>query len=86
MGYGRLPLFPPMGGGNDECVRVPLFQRDPCRCRMDPCGCKTVRMENPCCPGDGADVMLSVDECGNLMVCVRRDPPCRCGPNRPRRC
>jgi len=75
------------------CVRVPLFQREPC-CGPGGC-CQKVVLENPCRPGECAEVLLGVDECGNLTVCVHRDnrwdnccPPvwdgCR-PPKRPRK-
>ncbi len=85
MGYPQRPLFPPMGDccAPDNCVRVPLFSRDVCR-PPNACPCaQTVRLENPCCPGECAEVALSVDGCGNLVMCVHREPCCP--PPRPRR-
>lgn len=85
MGYMQRPLFPPMGDccAPDNCVRVPLFSREACR-PPNPCGCtQSVRLENPCCPGECAEVALSVDNCGNLVMCVHREPCCQ---PRPRRC
>ena len=40
-----------------------------------------VVIDNPCCPGERAEVVLGVDDCGNLVICVHRlcrdRPPCR---------
>lgn len=47
-----------------------------------------VTVENPCRPGERAEVLLAVDGCGNLTVCVRREAE-RCrreNPCRPRPC
>ena len=66
-------------GGRDcfdrNSWRMPLFDCD----RMSPshdcgCGSQTVRLENPCCPGECAEVTLSVDQCGNLVICVHKNP------------
>ena len=83
MYYESMPLYPRMGcdGGRDDCVRVPMFGSERCGTghMPDPCACRRVTIENPCRPGEFAEVLLSVDECGNLVVCVRRDscrPPC----------
>lgn len=58
---------------------MPLFSHEQ---RPEGCGCQkqTVRLENPCRPGECAEVTLSVDECGNLVVCVHRNghPPHCC--------
>ena len=37
------------------------------------CACRRVTIENPCRPGEVAEVLLGVDDCGNLVVCVKRD-------------
>lgn len=85
MYYDR-PLYPPPGEqcGGDNCVRMPLFgsERDVPIC--DRCGSsQTVRLENPRCPGECAEVSLSVDHCGNLVICVHRAPPrCQCSGRR----
>ena len=65
-----------------ESWRVPLFNCDS-SCPTCDCGCgaQTVRLENPCCPGECAEVTLSVDSCGNLVVCVHKNP-CRRNRNR----
>ena len=56
-----------------ESWRMPLFRCDGMNNSCD-CGCsQTVRLENPCCPGECAEVNLSVDNCGNLVICVHRD-------------
>ncbi|MBR6767198.1 MAG: hypothetical protein IKM02_04530 [Clostridia bacterium] len=80
MYYGQKPLFPPMDHDCDPgaCVRVPLFGPEKCRGPMGPC-CQKVILENPCRPGECAEVLLGVDECGNLTVCVHRDSRWDCG-------
>lgn len=85
MRYDFKPLYPQVCDSCDRCDcgrpeswRMPLFQCEPCRSGCD-CGCsQTVRLENPCCPGECAEVQLSVDSCGNLVICVHRDGH-RCG-------
>lgn len=84
MKYRNRPLYPTPGWGCDcrehrdcrqsESWRMPLFDCEPMRPPID-CGCgsQTVRLENPCCPGECAEVTLSVDHCGNLVICVHRD-------------
>ena len=89
--YENMPLYPRMGPGcePEPCMRVPVFNGDGCGPgRMpDACQLRRVTIENPCRPGERAEVLLGVDECGNLVVCVRRDPrregDCCC--RRPRR-
>ena len=83
--YENLPLYPGMEPpcGRDACMRMKLFggcggpRREPPDCRP-PAPCETVWIENPCCPGERAEVALGVDECGNLTVCVRRGPRDAC--------
>ena len=82
MNYGRIPLFP--GGCRDSCMRMPLFGDDGNRCGCDE-RCQTVRICNPACPGEYADVELCVDSCGNLSICIRR-PPGKCCDRRNYRC
>ncbi len=90
MYYETMPLYPALRPGCDResCVRVPMFDGN--RCPPCPDGelrqCRRVTMENPCCPGERAEVLLGLDACGNLVVCVRRDPPRDCDrePCRPR--
>lgn len=80
MTYGRIPLFPPacMPGSS---LRVPLFDScERCRPRQD---CQCVRICNPACPEEYADVELCVDGDGNLSICVKR-PPKPCAPPRRR--
>lgn len=81
MTYGRMPLFPPSCGS--DCVKMKLFNE--CECPPQS-NCQTVRICNPACPSEYADVELCVDSCGNLSVCVHRNSCCaperrrkRCG-------
>ena len=95
MYYETMPLYPALREGceREPCVRVPVFGAENCGPgRMpDACHCRRVTIENPCRPGERAEVLLGVDDCGNLVVCVRREPcppmDCRgrrpdCGPRR----
>lgn len=83
-----MALYPsPPCGGRDACVRVPVFGADRCA-RPQPLPareCQKVCIENPCCPGEWAEVLLGVDACGNLTVCVRRPPEAERCPRPPRR-
>ena len=78
--YENMPLYPGMRPptASGECVRMPLF-RPGCGSGRE---CERVVIENPCCPGECAEVALGVDACGNLTVCVRRGP----GRRHERRC
>ena len=65
---GKLP-------GSKPCMRP-----EPCDCRShwrpDPCCTRPpvpVKLVNPCDPCECATVLLSVDACGNLQICIRRD-------------
>jgi len=81
MGYDLRPLYPQQCdcSNRESCVRMPLFGDDMHCSHRDVCGCsQTVRLENPCRPGECAEVTLSVDSCGNLVVCVHRDHSCGC--------
>lgn len=89
MYYDNLPLYPSLCPGWDQesCVRLPVFDTKRCgHGRMpDACQCQRIIIENPCRPGERAEVLLGVDDCGNLAICVRRDP-CRerdCRPSGP---
>ena len=85
-----MPLYPAMrpDGDREACVRVPVFGgcgrwgggRPAAACRY-----RRVDIENPCRPGEWAEVLLGVDECGNLTVCVKRGPgrDCDCRPECP---
>ena len=76
MNCGFRPLYPPPGDccERENCVRMPLFNAESCCSHREHCECaQTVRLENPCCPGECADITLSVDSCGNLVICIRRD-------------
>lgn len=85
--YGQMPLYPALGPDcrDDTCVRVPMFGGGSAPGPgMPPVAeLRRVTLENPCRPGEWAEVTLGVDACGNLAVCVRRDD--RCPPPRPRR-
>lgn len=83
MTYGRIPLFPPGCGGagsmhpHNDCLCRPERPREECQC---------VRIRNPACPDEVAEVELCVDCDGNLSICVhRQNRPClqmpkrRCG-------
>ena len=90
MMYNGMPLYPALPGerDSDACVRVPVFGeggRGPGRF-PDECHCRRVTIENPCRPGEVAEVLLGVDACGNLVVCVKRDPVQCCRPRPPRPC
>ena len=81
MGFDMRPLSPSGGdcGGRESCLRMPLFGCESCCSRREACGCsQSVRLENPSSPGEYAEVSLSVDSCGNLVVCVHRDYSCGC--------
>lgn len=89
MTCGRIPLFPG-GYDRDECVRMSLFGSDYSRCCdhwHNACDgrCQTVRICNPSCPGEYADVELCVDNCGNLSICVHRPPKDCCDRSKRRR-
>jgi len=88
MFYENMPLYPGMRPpcGDGECMRVRLFE-DGCGHRPPPMReCERVMIDNPCRPGERAEVTLGVDDCGSLVICVHRlrrwDEPC----NRPDRC
>lgn len=92
MVYESMPLYPALRPdcGGDACVRFPVFgggageEARP----IDESRCRRVWIENPCRPGEVAEVLLSVDGCGNLVVCVRREGEGRrcCRPPKPRPC
>lgn len=92
MYYESMPLYPSLPGDRDAdaCVRFPVFPGERCGPgRMpDDCQYRRVTVENPRCPGERVEVLLGVDGCGNLVVCVRRDPEreCCCRPRPPRPC
>lgn len=79
------PLYPMHGDGwgcqetwdcrERESWRMPLFRCEPAEPSQG-CGCpgQTVRLRNPCRPTECADVTLSVDNCGNLVLFVHRPP------------
>ena len=71
MTHGRMPLVPPacMGGST---LRMPLFDGHDCCRPQEECQC--VRIRNPACPEEIAEVELCVDCDGNLSICVRRPP------------
>ena len=74
MSWERMPLYPGERRTGCGSYQIPLFG-DGRRPGGESCSNQTVRLENPCCPGECASVTLSVDACGNLSICVHRDPP-----------
>ena len=70
--YETMPLYPGMRPPCDDgaCMKVRLFD--------DVCGappmreCERVTIDNPCRPGERAEVALGLDEYGNLVICVHR--------------
>lgn len=76
MFYENMPLYPGMRPPCDPspCMKVRLF--DDC-CRGDrhlpPMQtCERVVIDNPCRRGERAEVVLGVDDGGNLVICVHR--------------
>ena len=71
-----MPLFRPNGCPPPRPCRSELWPRPgwtrPKPCCPPPQPPKEVVLANPCDPCEQATVLLSVDECGNLLVCVRR--------------
>lgn len=91
MVYENMPLYPGMRPPCDPspCMKVRLF--DDCRGdrRAPPFqACERVVIDNPCRRGERAEVVLGVDDCGNLVICVHRlrSDPCRPEPWRPEPC
>lgn len=83
MYYENMPLYPGMRPPCDPspCMKVKLFD-DGCGHRAPPMReCERVTIDNPCCRGERAEVILGVDDGGNLVICVHRmrggEPPCR---------
>lgn len=75
MFYENMPLYPgmrPPCDGN-PCMKVRLFD-DACGCHRAPPmrECERVVIDNPCRPGEQAEVTLGIDDCGNLVICVHR--------------
>ena len=97
MYYENMPLYPGMRPPCDPspCMKVRLFD-DGCG-GCGGCGrhappmreCERVVIDNPCRRGEQAEVVLGVDDCGNLVICVHRlcarETPCRPMPQ-PRAC
>lgn len=76
MCYDNMPLYPGMRPPCDPnpCMKVRLFD-DVCRGdrRVPPMReCERVVIDNPCRRGERAEVVLGVDDCGNLVICVHR--------------
>lgn len=90
MYYETMPLYPALRPGCDSqgCVRVPVFdgEGDPCADWSRLREVRRVTIENPCRPGQCAEVLLGLDGCGNLVVCVRREPERCCRPCPPNPC
>ena len=81
MMYGNMPLYPGMPPEDGACVKVPLFDGGHAGPPRPPVqACKRVALENPRCPGEWVEVLLGVDACGSLTVCVHREPDCRPAP------
>ena len=82
----NMPLYPGMRPPCDgsPCMKVRLFDDACCQSRCPPPMkvCQRVTIDNPCCPGEQAEVALGVDDCGNLVICVHR----LCRAPRPRCC
>ena len=80
MYYERMPLYPGMRPPCDDgaCMKVKLFDDGGCGCHRAPPmrECERVVIDNPCRPGERAEVTLGVDDCGNLVICVHRMNPC----------
>ena len=66
-------------GNADSSMRVRLCEprhcEPKCGCPMPPAA-PPVTICNPWNPNEIAVVTLSLDECGNLVVCVRRENRC----------
>ena len=93
----NLPIYPGHCGRGEPCMSIPLFHareryafeacKSPWTCRRprpEP-QCQApvpVRLTNPCDPDEEATVYLSVDACGNLRICIHREPE-TCLPRRP---
>ena len=86
----RVRLFDD-GCNHDGCGRDGACGRNEGCCRHAPPMrvCERVMIDNPCRAGERAEVVLGVDDCGNLVICVHRlcgcERPCRPEPCRPRR-
>ena len=82
LNYGNMPLYPSTRppGDREPCVRVPLFDERPCAPpKLPPVReCRRETFENPRRPGEYVEVLLGLDDCGNLVVCVQRDTRCEC--------
>ena len=86
MYYENMPLYPGMRPPCDPspCMKVRLFDDTGCCGHRPPPmrECERVVIDNPCRRGERAEVVLGVDDCGNLVICVRRlsCDACRPGP------
>lgn len=80
--YENMPLYPGMkpACGDGGCMKVRVFDEACGGCCHPPAmrECERVWIENPCRPGERAEVTLGVDDCGSLVICVRRDCPGPC--------
>ena len=79
--YNRPPFCPGERAPDAPMVRMPLFPHRPCGCGPacpPPCpphgvpAAPPVCVVNPFNPCERATVQLSIDECGNLIICVKR--------------
>ncbi len=77
MMYDGMPLYPSLRPGRDgqACVRVPLFDdgRPGHGLPDGDCRWRQVTIENPCRPGERAEVLLGVDGCGRREGKAVRD-------------
>lgn len=90
MFYENMPLYPGMkpAGSPDGCMKVRLFD-DGCgspHCPPAMYECERVTIENPCRRGERAEVVLGIDDCGNLVICVHRTHREPCGMREHRDC
>jgi len=71
-----MPLFPGQrpcsNRHNDNCRKIPVFGKSCYPSCSPPSGSQTVRLTNPQNPCESVTVLLEIDSCGNLVVCVRR--------------
>lgn len=70
----KLPTWPQHCAGHTDSVRFRIFDDcEPNRCGSFTPVCETVTIENPRDCREKVWVRLGIDECGNLVVLVKRD-------------